>query len=644
MSKIAIYYKKSALETIRFSARELKRCLEIMTGVSLDIRPCTKFPDGSKPSICIGESSDFGNPIPSNALDDEIFISQSYGFCMITGSNPRSVLFAVYELLEKFGARWVGPGKEGEYLPEAKLDNIIKIDIHHRASYRHRSICIEGAPSVEHTIDMIDWMAKKRMNTFFLQFKTSFYFWRKWYSHSYNERFMKPVDIDESISLEMDKQVIKALKKRGLILQQVGHGWTAESIGLKGIGWDRFDGEVTPQQKALMAEVNGERGLFHNVPINTELCYSNNQAYDGLVNHVVEYASEHKEIDCLHFWLSDAPNNFCECPECRKLSQSDHYVKLVKAVSKKLKEMNIKTRIIFLCYTNTISPPIIEKIEKDVDNHVDNYVDNLIFMFAPISRCYIHPLTYKDCESDAKIDGWELNKIQPPHTNAEFVEILKKWQERYDCDSFLFDYYLWRPLHDYLNPLGLARIIHKDIQDLMPLGLNGLLSCQIIRCFYPVALVMDVMAETLWDRNVQFSDIIKESLDPIFENETDMVQKYFEELNQILSPESGHVGTLRFGNAERMESLIALLDKWEPYISSLSDNAKNAISKRYSYNLLHYHKLLRFRALSRLCEVKGEKEKASAYIDEMIEYLKRTERRTHRHFDTWMEMLAVGRI
>lgn len=633
MSKIAIYYKKSALETIRFAAGELKRCLEIMTGESLDIRPYVTFPDTREAAIWIGEASDFNNPIPSNNLDDEILVTQNYGVCMITGSNPRSVLFAVYELLERFGARWVGPGREGEYLPEAKLDNIIKIDIHHRASYRHRGVCIEGAPSVKHALDLIDWMAKKRMNTFFLQFKTSMYFWRLWYNHSYNERFLKPVDIDESVSLEMDDQVIKALEKRGLILHRVGHGWTAESIGLKGLGWYRFDGEVTSQQKELMAELNGERGLFYGIPINTELCYSDNQAFEGLVNHVVEYAGEHPEVDCLHFWLSDAPNNWCECPDCIKLSQSDHYVRLVKAVSKRLKERNIGTRIVFLCYTNTLSAPKTEKIEADMDN--------VIFMFAPISRCYIHHLMYKDCESGAVDGGWELNKIKPPRTNAEFVEILRKWQERYDGDSFIFDYYLWRPLHDYLNPLGLAQIIHRDMKDLKQLGLNGHVSCQVLRCFYPIGLIMDVMAETLWDRDVQFSDIISKHLKAVFADETDMVQRYLEELNEILSPESGHAGTLRSGNAERIQSLIAILDKWEPYVSYLSDSAGN--NKRYSYNLLHYHRLLRFRALSSFHEAKGESEKASACIDEMIEYLKRTERRTHRYLDTWMEMHTVGK-
>ncbi|MBM3212454.1 DUF4838 domain-containing protein, partial [Candidatus Poribacteria bacterium] len=333
MSEISIYYKKSAPETIRFAARELKRCLDIMTGEPLGIYSCVSFPDNSKPSIRIGEPQDFDNIIPTDDLDDEILIKQSYGNCIITGSNPRSVLFAVYKLLEEFGARWVGPGREGEYLPEAKLDNIMKIDIHQCASYRHRGVCIEGAPSVKHALDLIDWMTKKYMNTFFLQFKTSMYFWRLWYNHSYNEGFMKYKDIDEPLSIEMDDQVIKALKRRGLILHRVGHGWTAESIGLKGLGWYNYESEVTSEQKDLMAMVNGERGLFHGVPINTELCYSNPQAFEGLVKHVIDYVIEHPEVDCLHFWLSDAPNNWCECHECVKLSQSDHYVKLLKAVS-----------------------------------------------------------------------------------------------------------------------------------------------------------------------------------------------------------------------------------------------------------------------------------------------------------------------
>jgi hypothetical protein len=75
----------------------------------------------------------------------------------------------------------------------------------------------------------------------------------------------------------------------------------------------------------------------------------------------------------------------------------------------------------------------------------------------------------------------------------------------------------------------------------------------------------------------------------------------------------------------------------------LSKSDKNKISKIYSYNLSHYHKLLRFRALSSFHALKGEKEKANAYTDKLTDYLKRTERRTHRYLDTWLEMRIIGK-
>ena len=357
MKKMMIYYKDSVDETIRFACEELERCLGKMTGEPVCASPCNDFPRDDIPSFRVGGPDSFDGLIEANPLDDEIVVTQQRGICLISGSNPRSVLFAVYAALEKLGARWIGPGDDDEYLPKAKMEDMFSIEIRERASYRHRGICIEGAPSLEHALGVVDWMAKKRMNSFFLQFKTSIYFWQNWYHHKYNEGYMEPEEIDESASYKLDDQVIEALKLRGLILHRVGHGWTAESIGMKGLGWYTYEGEIAPEQRELMAEIKGERGLFGGTPINTELCYSNQKAFDAVVNHIVEYAGEHPEVDCLHFWLSDAPNNFCECAECRKMSQSDHYVRLIKAVSGRLKEKELPTRIVFLCYTNTLTAP-----------------------------------------------------------------------------------------------------------------------------------------------------------------------------------------------------------------------------------------------------------------------------------------------
>ncbi len=624
-----IYYPKNSPEVIKFAVNELKKYLHKMTDEPFSVKSCLTFPKVNKPSIFIKE------PQKYNPLEDEIMINQDDGSCIISGSNSRSILFAVYTLLEEMGARWIAPGRNGELLPRVDIKKLFSINIHQKADYHHRGICIEGAPSLEHALDIMDWMTKKKMNTFFLQFKTSIYFWQNWYHHTYNEKYKKSKIIDESTSLELDNQVINAIKKRGLIFHRVGHGWTADAIGLKGLGWYKYDGKITPEQKSLMAEVNGERGLWGGIPINTELCYSNPKAFNAVVENVINYAEQHPEVDCLHFWLSDAANNCCECPECRKLSQSDHYIRLVKAVSKKLKERKLlNTRIVFLCYFNTLNAPTIEDLGTEYDN--------VIFMFAPISRCYQHHLKDNSCDSGTKSGGWELNKIQPPHTNKEFVEILKNWQKRYTGDSFIFDYYLWRPFHDYLNTFALSKVISQDIKDYADLKLNGLVSCQVLRCFYPAGLEMSIMAETLWNKEARWSDIVQSQLESAYGDSSGNVKEYLSELELLLMPEDNpHVGALRSASKDRISKLVEFISAWEPKIDSIYKSAENDIQKRFAYNLLHYNRLLYYRANSIINRMNGDKEKEKFFSDSAVEFLKQTESRTHKYLDTWLELHSL---
>ncbi|MGQ9608610.1 MAG: DUF4838 domain-containing protein [bacterium] len=629
-----IYYPKKSSAVIKFAANELKKYLQKMTDTPFNFRSYLSFPKVNEPSIFIKDPQ----ALNYDPLEDEIMIDQEDGSCVISGSNPRSILFAVYALLEKMGARWIAPGRNGEFLPKTDIKNLFQINIHQKASYRHRGICIEGAPSLEHALGIVDWMTKKKMNTLFLQFKTSIYFWQNWYSHSYNEKYRKRETIDESKSIELDNRVINEIKKRGLIFHRVGHGWTAEAIGLKGLGWYKYDGEISSEQKSLMAEVNGERGLWGGIPINTELCYSNPKAFGAVVKNVISYAEQHPEVDCLHFWLSDAANNCCECSNCRKLTQSDHYIRLVKAVSKKLKEKKLlNTRIVFLCYFNTLSAPTVEDLGTEYDN--------VIFMFAPISRCYQHPLKDNNCESGAKSEGWELNKIQPPHSNREFIEILKNWQKKYSGDSFIFDYYLWRPFHDYLNTFALSKVISQDIKDYADLGLNGLVSCQVLRCFYPVGLEMSVMAETLWNKEAKWSDIVQCQLESTFGNNSNKVKEYLSGLEQLLMPENNpHVGALRSSSEDRISKLIEFLEVWEPEVNIIYSSASNDIQKRFAYNLLHYNRLLYYRAQSIINKMIGNKEEEKFFLDESLKFLKQTESKTHKYLDTWLELHSLGSL
>ena len=110
----------------------------------------------------------------------------------IAGRNARSVLFGVYAFLETQGVRFVRPGPAGEVIPAIADVTLPSTPIVEIAHYRHRGVCIEGATSLDHTHGMVDWCAKRRMNTVFLQFIHSGYFYNQWYERKYNPKHAGP--------------------------------------------------------------------------------------------------------------------------------------------------------------------------------------------------------------------------------------------------------------------------------------------------------------------------------------------------------------------------------------------------------------------------------------------------------------------
>ena len=153
------------------------------------------------------------------------------------------------------------------------------------------------------------------------------------------------------------QQLIEEIKKRGLALQMVGHGWTCECLGVPGLGWIRAEQELPPEKRELLALVNGKREWWGGIPINTELCMSNPRAFKLLVDYIVKYAKEHPEVDILHIWMSDGSNNRCECDGCRQKLPSDWYVDLLNALDAELEKEGLPTKLVFLIYVDLFVGP-----------------------------------------------------------------------------------------------------------------------------------------------------------------------------------------------------------------------------------------------------------------------------------------------
>lgn len=57
-------------------------------------------------------------------LDDVIYVDTDKSGGIIAGSNPLSVLIAVYEMLRQNGCRCLCPGLDGELVPNKELEPV----------------------------------------------------------------------------------------------------------------------------------------------------------------------------------------------------------------------------------------------------------------------------------------------------------------------------------------------------------------------------------------------------------------------------------------------------------------------------------------------------------------------------------------
>ena len=164
-----------------FAAAELKKYLRMMMPeekvVAIVCDPNAK--DGFR----LGLLEDFSLSCEAEDayVDDVVHIDTDEKGGILAGSNPRSVLFAVYRYLRLNGCRFLFPGAEGEHIPMKK---VTPQQYHKLADHRYRGHSIEGDPSLEQVLAYIDWMAKEELNSFGCY--SIFNYMNRYYKHRSN--------------------------------------------------------------------------------------------------------------------------------------------------------------------------------------------------------------------------------------------------------------------------------------------------------------------------------------------------------------------------------------------------------------------------------------------------------------------------
>lgn len=508
-------------QTVDLAAEELKKYLRMMMPECGDIS--ISYEPGAVEGFRLGLGEDFGLEFPDAkdpALDDVVHIETTESGGILAGSNPRSVLFAVYRYLKENGCRWLYPGLDGEYIPVAQVK---PVRYHHLASHQFRGVCNEGGETQQCMMETIDFYAKLEMNIYMLEGNNPYNYYDGFYSHTYNENNRPPEPLSEEQSLQWKRQCEVEIAKRGLQFHDMGHGWTATPFGIRELDQQK-EIELTEELRSHMALVNGQRGLCDKMPINTNLCMSQPETRTTMVKAIADYAENHENVTYLHVWLADGHHNHCECENCRKARPSDFYMMIMNELDEELTRRSLNTRIVFIAYVDTMYPPV----EVELVNP-----KRFALLYAPIQRSYTSSV---DMAKLQPVPEYKRNQWPIPNGAEESAAFLLEWQKGWHGECFCYEYHFWT--HFFRDPgtMAISRRVYEDVRTMKLLGLRGMVEDGSQRAFFPNGLAAYVLAATLLDRDCDYDQVKEDYFRHIYGPCWKEAEGYLTEITELFDP------------------------------------------------------------------------------------------------------------
>ena len=515
-------YKITSHPVVDFAAEELKKYLRMMMPRCGEIS--ISYDPDAKEGFRLGLMADFSldtTEAPDIALDDIVHINTDEKGGIIAGSNHRSVLLAVYKYLTLNGCRWLYPGVDGEFIP---IREIHPTQYHKMADCRYRGQCNEGAESQQAMLETIDFSPKVGLNVYMLEFDNPTVYYNRYYNHTANTQNREPEPVSADTVLQWKRACEAEIAKRGLQFHDMGHGWTAEAFGIdsKG-GWSAQKGcYVPPESVQYLAEVDGQRKVFGDIPLNTNFCMSNPQARRIVTESVCDYARKNSHVDYLHVWLADWQKNHCECDACRKKTPSDWYVVLLNDIDAALTEKGLQNRIGVAVYSDTAYEPTCEYIKNP---------DRFFLILGAIARSYTYSVPKNP---KAELTPFVLNQSGRIQSMEEYIVRLKLWQTYAPSPAIAYEYHFWK--HQFYAPgvLSFARRLYEDVLSYRDNGLSGIIQDGSQRCFFPNGLCFYVYAATLFDNSLGFDALVDDYLCHTYGEAAGTVKAFFEQVDALM--------------------------------------------------------------------------------------------------------------
>ena len=513
-----------------FAAEELKKYLWMM------MPECGNTPitlnHEAKDSFRLGLLEDFGleNEAPDPVRDDVVHIDTDEKGGILAGSNPRSVLFAVYRFLRLNGCRWLFPGIDGEYIPRKAIE---PQKYHKLADHWYRGHTTEGNPSIEQVLDYIDFHAKQEEN-FYAPMGIQTYHHR-YYMHEYNEKNRDPEPVSQSQYEQWKSLCLAELFKRGMLITDGEHGQVPSSIGLKiedKEAYIRGEKFPTEEQISKMAMLNGKRGLrkdrfnigkynFGN-PDNTQLCYSQPEVRKALVKAFADYAEANPHADNLSLYFADANHNHCECPDCYNSRPSEYLVMIANELDEELTRRGIKTRFCFSTYVDMMFAPLKERFKNP---------DRFYIKFTPITRSYTASIQEDTVIPESK-PYLKKNVWDAPKTIEDCASYLMDWKKLFKGECFTYEYHFWRAQYRDPGLSDISRRMYEDVRSQKYIGSRGILQDGSNKSYFPHGFHDHIYAETLVNRDLNYEEEHADYLQHMYGEDWKQVNAYLKGISE----------------------------------------------------------------------------------------------------------------
>ncbi|MDO8685825.1 MAG: DUF4838 domain-containing protein, partial [Clostridiales bacterium] len=385
--------------------------------------------------------------------------------------------------------------------------------------------------------------------------------------------------------------------------------------------------KVEQEEKQYLAMINGKREFGIQGPMLTELCYGNMEVRKRMVQHVANYAEVHPEVDMLHFWLSDKMNVHCECELCCDTRPSDFYVMLLNGMDEEFTRRGLKTRIVFLIYTDLLWFPEKESIKNP---------DRFVMMFAPIARKYSKPYDYNG--DDSLLPQFIRNQNTQPSEIGGYIASLRGWKKHFRGEAFAFDYHMTR--HHYYDQgyYGFTKVLTEDIRRLPSLGLSGFVSCQILRSYFPTGFPVYLHARLLWNPKEDTGSLASGYFDASFGTDGGLCLEYMKKLSELFVPDYFYKYNLENCSeadrlaADKLAGIPGLIENFRPVIERNMNCDNKTWAQSWEYLFIHMEIALML-AHALHAKAEGRQEVANAYWIKTVEYIMINESRIQSVFD-----------